>query len=103
MELIPKERYTQERKDDLEKRHLGFLWPEEMKVLHEIVGNHEQAFAWSDEERGSFRKDFFPPVEFPLIEHETWVERSIPIPRGQLEEFCKIIKRRLDAASFSGC
>jgi hypothetical protein len=23
-----------------------------------------------------FRHNFFPPVEFPLVEHETWVERS---------------------------
>jgi hypothetical protein len=96
----PRGRYTEERKEELEKRHAGFLQPEELKLLHNIVGNHEQAFAWNDEERGSFRHDFFPPVEFPVVEHETWVERSIPIPRGQLEEFCKIIKKRLDAGVY---
>src|ERR1700761_3496236 len=96
----PKGRYTLERKNDMESRHAGFLQPEELKLLHEIVGNHEQAFAWDDDERGSFRHDFFPPVEFPLVEHEAWVERSIPIPRGQLGEFCKIIKKRLDAGVY---
>ncbi len=69
-------------------------------MLHEIVNMHEQAFAWNDEERGSFRQDFFPPIQFPLVQHETWVERGIPIPRGQLEEFCKIIKKRLDAGVY---
>jgi hypothetical protein len=39
-------------------------------------------------------------VELLLVEHETLVERSIPIPRGQLEEFCKIIKKRLDAGVY---
>jgi hypothetical protein len=99
-EFQPEGRYTTERKEDVEERHGDFLWPEEMKCLHDIIRNHEQAFAWNDDERGSFRKDFFPPIEFPLVEHEAWVERSIPIPRGQLEEFCKIIKKRLDAGVY---
>jgi hypothetical protein len=34
------------------------------------------------------------------VEHETWVERSIPIPRGQLEEFCKVIKKKIDAGMY---
>jgi hypothetical protein len=68
--------------------------------MHELMMVHEKGFAWNDEERGSFRHDFFPPVEFPLVEHETWVERSIPIPRGQLEEFCEIIKKKIDAGVY---
>jgi hypothetical protein len=99
-DFVPKGRYTAERKDAMEERHKGFLQAEELKMLHELVGNHEQAFAWNDEERGNFRHDFFPPVEFPVVEHETWVERSIPIPRGQLEEFCKTIKNKIDAGVY---
>jgi hypothetical protein len=30
-------------------------------------------------ERGSFKHDFFLPVEIPVVEHSVWVERSIPI------------------------
>ena len=65
-----------------------------------FIMKQEQGFAWDDSERGSFRHDFFPPVEFPLVEHETWVEKSIPIPRGQLEEFCRVIKKKIDAGVY---
>nr|GAT44352.1 predicted protein [Mycena chlorophos] len=93
-------RYTQERMLDMEQRHSGFLQRAELDLLHELVYQHQDAFAWCDAERGSFRHDFFPPIEFPLVEHETWVERSIPIPRGQLEEFCHVIKNKIDAGVY---
>nr|GAT43393.1 predicted protein [Mycena chlorophos] len=93
-------RYTRERMEDMERRHGGFLLRQELDLLHDLVFQHQDAFAWTDAERGSFRHDFFPPIEFPLVEHETWVERSIPIPRGQLEEFCRTIKNKIDAGVY---
>jgi hypothetical protein len=100
-DYCPTGRYTDERKAIIDKLHAGaFLWPEERKLLHEFMMSQEAAFAWDDSERGSFRHDFFPPVEIPVIEHEVWVERSIPIPRGQLEEFCKVIKSKIDAGVY---
>ena len=80
-EFQPTGRYTAERKEMIDKQHEGdFLWDEERKLMHDFMMKQEAGFAWNDNERGSFRHDFFPPVEFPVIEHETWVERSIPIP-----------------------
>nr|GAT48819.1 predicted protein [Mycena chlorophos] len=90
--VAPSVRYDAERMAEMEQRHAGFLWKEELLLLHSFVDAHKQAFAWTAEERGTFRHDFFPPVEFPVVEHETWVEKTIPIPRGQLAEFCKVIK-----------
>uniref|UniRef100_D8Q5F9 Uncharacterized protein n=2 Tax=Schizophyllum commune (strain H4-8 / FGSC 9210) TaxID=578458 RepID=D8Q5F9_SCHCM len=64
----PTGRYTEERKALIEKLHgTDFLTPEEMKLLHYIYMVHNQAFAFTDEERGCFREDFFPPVEIPVI------------------------------------
>jgi len=100
-DYVPTRRYTEERKVMLDALHPeGFLWPEERKLLHDFMVKQERAFAWNDEERGSFRHDFFPPVEIPVVEHEPWVEKGIPIPRGQLEEFCKIIKKKIDAGVY---
>ncbi|KAI5823059.1 hypothetical protein K523DRAFT_255846 [Schizophyllum commune Tattone D] len=79
----PTGRYTAERKALIEKLHgTDFLTPEEMKLLHYIYMIHNQAFAFTDEERGCFREDFFPPVEIPVIPHKPWAERNIPIPPG---------------------
>jgi hypothetical protein len=100
-EFCPTGKYSEERKILVDKLHKGeFLWPEERKLLHEFYMVQEAAFAWTDEERGSFRHDFFPPIEIPVVEHEVWVERSIPIPRGQLEETCKLIKKKIDAGVY---
>src|SRR6201996_5661749 len=97
----PTQRYTEDRKAIIDALHPGdFLWPEERKLLHDFMTKQEKAFAWNDEERGSFRHDFFPPVEIPVVEHEPWVEKGIPIPRGQLEEFCKIIRKKIDAGVY---
>ena len=100
-DYCPTQRYTEERKAMIDQLHPeGFLWPEERKLMHDFMTKQEMAFAWTDAERGSFRHDFFPPVEIPVVEHEPWVEKGIPIPRGQLEEFCKIIKKKIDAGVY---
>ncbi|ESK81371.1 hypothetical protein Moror_3730 [Moniliophthora roreri MCA 2997] len=92
------ERYTQERKDIIDKNHLeGFLWSEERKLLHELMKLQEMVFAWNAAEGGNFRMDFFPPVKFPVLLHVPWVERNISIPLGIYKKVCGIIKDKIDA------
>ncbi len=72
--FIPTECYTQERKEYIDSIHNdGFLWPEEIKLMHHFMTVQEKAFTWEDSERGSFRRDFFPPIDIPVIEHTPWV------------------------------
>ena len=100
-EFVPTGRYTQERRDDLDKVHEGnFLWPEERKLMHNLMTKQEKAFAWDDTERGSFREDFFPPVIIPTVEHKPWVYRNIPIPAGIYEEICKMVQRKIEAGVY---
>ena len=100
-DFVPTGRYTEERKGGIDKIHEEpFLWSEERKLMHSFMSAQNEAFAWDDNERGTWRHDFFPPVEIPTVEHKVWVERSIPIPRGQLEEFCKVIKKKIDAGVY---
>jgi hypothetical protein len=35
--------------------------------MHNFMLAHDSGFAWSEQERGSFRTDFFPPVDFPVV------------------------------------
>jgi hypothetical protein len=44
--------------------------------------SHDSGFVWSDEERGSFRTDFFSPVDIPVFLHTLWVECNFRIPPG---------------------
>ena len=82
-DFVPTGRYTQERKEIIDKMHNDdFLWPEERKLLHEFMRLQEKGFAWCAEEGGTFKPEFFPPVKIPTMPHKPWVERNIPIPPG---------------------
>ena len=96
----PGERYTAERKEIIDKAHEGNalkLWPEEKALMHDLMLKHERVFAWDASERGQFKEEFFPPIKFPVVEHTPWVLKNIPIPAGQYEEVCRIIKEKIDA------
>ncbi|VDC04048.1 unnamed protein product [Peniophora sp. CBMAI 1063] len=97
----PRGRYTEERKAVID-RLMGedFLLPDERAVMHEMMRQQEAGFAWDDSERGTFRTDFFPPVQIPVVPHKPWVERNIPIPPGIYDEVCALIKRKLDAGVY---
>jgi hypothetical protein len=78
--FIPTNCYTLKRQDQLNKNHPGsFLWPAERDLMHNFMLCHDSGFAWSEEEQGSFRTDFFPPVNFPVIPHTPWVECNFPV------------------------
>ncbi|PFH49269.1 hypothetical protein AMATHDRAFT_100816, partial [Amanita thiersii Skay4041] len=95
-EFIPTGRYTMERKEAVDKTHMGdFLRPEERKLMHNFMMLQNQGFAWEDSERGSFKKEFFPPVEIPTINHMPWVQQNIPIPPGIYKEVCKMIQTKI--------
>ena len=51
-------------------------------------------------ERGSFKKEFFPPVSIPTVPHKPWVLRNRPIPPGLMDRVLKIIKEKLDAGVY---
>lgn len=61
---------------------------------------HEDGFPWTDSERGYFRKDFFPPIEIPVVPRTPLVLRNIPIPPGICDEVCRITKSKIDAGVY---
>jgi len=97
-EFQTKGRYNLDRKEKLDAVHPGgFLWPEERKLMHWLVAEQNEAFAWDDTERGKFKEEFFPPVEIPTVAHIPWVEKPFRILPAIYEEVCKMIKRKIDA------
>lgn len=90
-DFVPTGRFTRERRT---KMDIGrdLLLPEEIKLAEWIVAQHNAAFAWTDDERGSFDPKYFAPIEIPHISHIPWVLKQGPIPRGILREVIKIIE-----------
>ena len=94
----PTGRYTEEHKAVINQAHPSdFLLPAERDLLHHFMCLQQDGFAWTDQERGHFREDFFLPIEIPTIPHKPWVQQNIPIPPGIYEDICKLIRRKLEA------
>ena len=68
--------------------------------MHDFMCKQEKGFAWNDQERGRFRTDFFPPVDFPTIPHTPWIQKNIAIPPGIYDEVCRIIRKKIDAGVY---
>ena len=68
--------------------------------MHDFMCKQEKGFAWNDSERGRFRTDFFPPIEFPLVPHTPWLIRNIPIPPGLYQEVCGIIRKKISSGVY---
>jgi len=100
-EFSLKGRYTVERKEKLDLEHMSnFLWPEEWRLMHWVVAEQNQAFAWEDNERGKFKEEYFPAIEIPTVVHVLWVERPFRIPPAIHDKVCSIIKRKIDAGVY---
>ncbi len=56
----------------------GFLLPDEEKLVHHIIREHEPGFAWEESEKGQFSSAYFDDVVIPTIEHLPWTLRNIP-------------------------
>ena len=92
-DFVPTGRFTRARRDKMALGS-GLLQPEEVKLAEWIIANHDTAFAWTDEERGSFHPDYFDPIEIPHIAHIPWALRQGPIPRGILGQVTEIIENK---------
>ena len=99
-EFKPEKRYTEERKKKMPVNTTGFLWPEEEKLVHYLIKEHEMAFAWTEEEKGKFSDDYFEPVVIPTVEHVPWVLRNIPIPPGIYDQVIEIIKNKIQSGVY---
>ena len=100
-EFTPTGRYTTERKEVIDGIHnTDFLWPEERKLVHHVMMEQNQGFAWDDTEKGRFKEEYFPPIEMPVIEHTPWVLKNIPIPPGIYPEVCDMIATKMKAGTY---
>jgi len=100
-DFIPKGRYMVERKEKLNMTHRSeFLWSKERKLMHWMIAEQNQAFAWEDPERGRFKEEYFLTIEIPTVAHVPWVERLFRIPLAIYEEICGMIKKKIDTGMY---
>lgn len=91
----PTGRYTAERQAVVREDHQDFLWPAELDLLDDLMCKQNEAFAWNDTERGTFRSDMFPDIKIGVVPHVPFVERNFPIPPGIYKQASELIKRKI--------
>ncbi|KAJ2931027.1 hypothetical protein H1R20_g6074, partial [Candolleomyces eurysporus] len=99
-EFSPKGRYTQERMEGFDKAHQDFWWPEERKLMHHLMAEQNEAFAWTETERGKLREDFFKPVRIATVPHTPWVQGNRPIAPFLFEPVCEQIRSKIEAGVY---
>ena len=99
-EFLPGVRLSQERLDELGVLMNEFLWPEERKLVAQVLRNNEMGLAWDESEKGRFRDDYLSPVVIPTIEHVPWAHRQPPIPPGIRDEVLKLIQNKIDSGVY---
>ncbi|KIK53945.1 hypothetical protein GYMLUDRAFT_249979 [Collybiopsis luxurians FD-317 M1] len=94
--FTPTGRYTQEQKEYINSVHdHEFLWPDEMVAVHHLMMLHERAFAWTEQEKGQLKQEYFPPVEMPVIEDVPWRVPALPIPPGLMDQVVEIVREKI--------
>ncbi|MGH7240654.1 MAG: hypothetical protein ACREHG_11460 [Candidatus Saccharimonadales bacterium] len=79
----------------LELNKYKFLWPEEVKLFQYVLQLNEDALAFDESKKGKLKDEYFSPYVIPVIEHEPWVEKNIPISAGIRDEVIEIIKAKI--------
>lgn len=99
-DFTPGERLTIERLEEIKINEEGFLWPEEEKLFAHILKINEQALAFQESHRGTFREDYFTPYIIPVVPHEPWEFANIPIPPGIKEKVISLLKEKIGAGVY---
>jgi hypothetical protein len=93
--------YDQASFDIIKKNHPhSFLTTEERRFMHHFMMIHQDRFAWNETQKGSFRKDFFPPVCMPITKHVPWVLRNMPIPPGIYNAVLDVVRKKIAAGVY---
>ena len=98
--FVPSSKITNERMEELAIDQHEDLWPEERKLLQYVLLLNERSIAFEESERGTFRSDYFSDYIIPVIEHEPWIEKNIPLPQGHKEEIISLLKEKIKAGVY---
>ena len=99
-EFVPSKKLTQERMDSLKLNENQELTLEEQKLLQHILLVNERSIAFEENERGTFRQDYFSDYQISCMEHEPWVEKNIPIPPGYQEEILRLLREKIEGGVY---
>ena len=99
-EFLPGVCLSEEQIDELGILMKKFLWPEEQKLVAQVLHNNEMGLAWDESEKGHFRDNYLSPVVIPTIEYVPWAHRQPPVPPGIRDEVLKLIQSKINSGVY---
>jgi hypothetical protein len=81
----------------------GFLSPDEEKLFVRVMELNQQALAFEDAERGTFKDEYFSPYKIATVPHVPWEYKNIPIPPGILQKVIDMLKLKMEAGVYEMC
>jgi len=99
-EFIPSSKITAERMTSLGIEDHDELCPEERRLLQHVLLINQRSIAFDEDERGTFRQDYFSDYIIPTIDHEPWIEKNIPLHQGNRDELINLLKEKIKAGVY---
>ncbi|POW00299.1 hypothetical protein PSHT_13094 [Puccinia striiformis] len=94
-EFTPTWKITEERLKVINFGPADFLWAEELKLFKHLIITRQDAFAFGPEERGLLKHTYGQPYVIPVIKHEPWQQKPIPIPTAIKDQFIELVRERI--------
>ncbi|MBW0477809.1 hypothetical protein O181_017524 [Austropuccinia psidii MF-1] len=73
----------------------GWLSEEETNLSKNVILLREKDIAFCEEERGVLKNSYGKPYKIPVISHEPWKKKPIPIPKSILPQFIELVRERI--------
>ncbi|MBW0506723.1 hypothetical protein O181_046438 [Austropuccinia psidii MF-1] len=70
----------------------GWLSNEEINLIKNVINLREKAMVLCEEERGLLKHSYGKTYKIPVIPHETWQKKPIPILKSILPQFTELIR-----------
>jgi hypothetical protein len=96
----PTNKVTMERMNSLGIDDNQDLLPEEKKLLQYVIVRNERSIAFSENERGTFRRDYFSDYKMPVISHIPWQDRNMTLPQGYRDQIINLLKEKISAGVY---
>jgi len=78
----------------------GFLTEAEMDLFLHVVMDHENALAFTDEERGSFSSACYPDYVMCTVPHVPWQVNPIRLPKAREGEIMHMLDEQMRAGKY---
>src|SRR5260221_11303255 len=78
----------------------GFLTKAEVELLIHILFWYEGAIAFTDLERGTFSREYYPDYVIRTVPHQPWQKKPIRLPQSRREEVARIMKEQMSSGKY---